>query len=67
MAKISKLYLINIGLSHINFIDNDMLFTSGELSTMCGHRLEEKCFSPGKKSNSWNGIYNANKLYMWVG
>jgi len=67
MAKISKVYLINIGLSHINFIDTDILFTSGELSTMCGRRLEEKRFSPGKKSNSRNGIYNASKVYMWAG
>jgi len=67
MAKISHVYRINIGLSHINFIDIDGLFTSGELSTMCGCRLEDKCFNPGKKSNSRNGMYNANKVYMWAG
>ena len=62
MAKISKVYLINTGLSHINFIDTDMLFTSVEISTMCGRRLEEKRFIPGKKSNSRNGIYSENKV-----
>jgi hypothetical protein len=64
MAVISNVYLRNIGLSHIKFIDTDMQFSSGELSTMCGLKLEDKCFNPGRKSNSRNGIYNANKVHI---
>jgi hypothetical protein len=61
MADISKVYLRDVILSHTNLLDNDMSFTLGELSTMCGRRLED---NPGKNSNSRNGIYNANKEYM---
>jgi hypothetical protein len=64
MAEISNVYLRNISLSHINIFDTGMPFTLGELGTMCDRRLEDKCLNPDRNSNSRNGIYSANKVYI---
>jgi hypothetical protein len=64
MDEMSNMYLWNKGPSHFTFIDTDTPFTSGELSTMCARTLEDKSFNHGRKSNSRNWIYNANKVYI---
>lgn len=41
-----------------------MSFHLGELSKMCGCRLEDKTSNPGRNSNSGNDVYNVNKGYI---